>query len=373
MHVAVPLIEWDAVRYSVPPECLGQMVGVRVEVDSGLLEITWGGRTVATHRLVDSPHDDVWDPAHRQAAEAAALGRTSAPLHLVAGPPSPVRPHRSPTTTWTPPTSAPATERSGRWHDTTPPYEQLKDDLGYLQLGRATECFATVAERAKAEESWSHVEYLAAVMAEQVAATTNRRLSARLRYARFPYVRSLERVRLRLPADRSTGSWSTTWPRCASSRRTAPWCSSASPGAARPTWPWPSPSEAVEAGYRGYFSTADAMVRVLLQARREGNFATKLRGFTAPSVLVVDDVGLLPIDTEGAGVFFHVVNARYENGHPTLVTTNRGLPAWGDVFGDPVVAGAILDRLMHRAVVFNIKGPSWRMREHSALAEASKA
>ena len=83
VHVALPLIEWEAVRYSVPPECLGQMVGCRVEVDSGVLQITWGGRTVATHHLVESPHDDVWDPAHRQAAEAAALGRTSVPLRLV--------------------------------------------------------------------------------------------------------------------------------------------------------------------------------------------------------------------------------------------------------------------------------------------------
>lgn len=89
VHVALPLIEWDAVRYSVPPECLGQMVGARVEVDSGQLQITWGGRTVATHRLVPSPHDDVWDPTHRQAAEAAALGRTSVPLRLVEGAPVP--------------------------------------------------------------------------------------------------------------------------------------------------------------------------------------------------------------------------------------------------------------------------------------------
>lgn len=72
----------------------------------------------------------------------------------------------------------------------TPVYEQLKNDLGYLQLVAATECFATLSERAK-KEDWSHVEYLAAVMAEQVASTTNRRLAARLRYARFPYVRSL--------------------------------------------------------------------------------------------------------------------------------------------------------------------------------------
>jgi hypothetical protein len=70
------------------------MVGCRVDVDSGVLQVTWGGRTVATHHLVDSPHDDVWDPAHRGAAEAAALGRTSVPRPLVNGPLVP-RPARS--------------------------------------------------------------------------------------------------------------------------------------------------------------------------------------------------------------------------------------------------------------------------------------
>jgi DNA replication protein DnaC len=253
----------------------------------------------------------------------------------------------------------------------TPLYEQLKNDLGYLQLAAATECFATLSERAK-EEDWSHVEYLAAVMAEQVASTTNRRLAARLRYARFPYVRSVAEfdydfqpsVDRKLVEDLATLRFI---------EENRPVVFLGQPGCGKTHLAVALATKAVEAGYRGYFSTADAMVRVLLQARREGNFATKLRAFTAPSVLVVDDVGLLPIDTDGAGVFFHVVNARYENGHPTLVTTNRGLPAWGDVFGDAVVAGAILDRLMHRAVVFNIKGPSWRMREHSALAEAAKA
>ena len=73
----------------------------------------------------------------------------------------------------------------------TGPYEQLKDDLGYLQLGRAAECFATLAEQA-GRDGWSHVEYLARVVAEQASATTNRRLAARLRYARFPYQRGID-------------------------------------------------------------------------------------------------------------------------------------------------------------------------------------
>lgn len=109
----------------------------------------------------------------------------------------------------------------------------------------------------------------------------------------------------------------------------------------------------------------------MVQARREGTWTSRLRTYTAPTVLVIDDVGLLPTDQKGAAAFFHVINTHYERGHPTLVTTNRGLPEWGEVFGDAVVASAILDRLMHNAIVFNIKGPSWRMREHHALQTAT--
>lgn len=249
-------------------------------------------------------------------------------------------------------------------------YESLKDDLGYLQLARAAECFATLSESATAE-GWSHVEYLARVMAEQVAATTNRRLAARLRYARFPYRRSLAEfdfdfqpsVDRKLVEDLATLRFID---------ENRPLLFLGQPGCGKTHLAVALATRAVESGYRGYFTNADDMVRALVLARRDGVFATKLRTYTAPTVLVIDDVGLLPIDAEGAGVFFHVVNTRYERGHPTLVTTNRGLPAWGEVFGDPVVAGAILDRLMHRAVVFNIRGPSWRMREHAALAEAAR-
>jgi DNA replication protein DnaC len=87
--------------------------------------------------------------------------------------------------------------------------------------------------------------------------------------------------------------------------------------------------KAVEAGYRGYFSSADDTCRNLVASMNEGTFRTKLRTYTAPTVLVIDDVGLLPIEsTRATSVFFHVVSDRTEKGHPTLVTTNRGLPEW---------------------------------------------
>lgn len=250
-------------------------------------------------------------------------------------------------------------------------YERLKADLDYLAWPRAAECFATLADEAK-ESGWNHVEYLAKVVAEQASATQNRRLAARLRYARFPYRRTIDdfdfsfqpSIDPKLVDDLATL-------RFIDEHR--PIVFLGQPGCGKTHLAVALATLAVEAGYRGYFTTADDMVRRLLQAERDGDFAHRLRTYTAPTVLVVDDVGLLPVGPEGARVFFNVTNARYENGHPTLATTNRGLPAWGEVFSDAVVASAILDRLMHRAVVFNIRGPSWRMREHQALAEAVKA
>jgi DNA replication protein DnaC len=248
-------------------------------------------------------------------------------------------------------------------------YEQLKDDLGYLGLHRSAECFATLAEEAKAGE-WSHIEFLAKVIAEQASATTNRKLAARLRFARFPFRRSIADFDFEFQPtlDRKLIEDLATLRFIEENR---PVLFLGQPGCGKTHLAVALATTAVEAGFRGYFSTADDMVNTLVKARHDGTLSTRLKTFTAPSVLVIDDVGLLPIERRGAGVFFHVVNTRYEKGHPTLVTTNRGLPEWGEIFGDPVVAAAILDRLMHNAVVFNIKGPSWRMREHHALERAT--
>jgi DNA replication protein DnaC len=248
-------------------------------------------------------------------------------------------------------------------------YEQIKDDLGYLQMDRAAEVFAVLAEQARVDDL-SHIEFLARLVGEQADATRNRRLSARLRYARFPFRKTIEEFDFAFQptVDRKLVDDLASLRFMATGR---PILFLGQPGCGKTHLAVALAILAVESGFRGYFTNAEEMVANIAQASREGNLTSKLKTYTAPSVLVIDDVGLLPMDRAAASAFYQVVNLRYEKQHSTIVTTNRGLPDWGEIFGDTVVAAAILDRLMHNAIVFNIKGPSWRLREHQALTTAT--
>ena len=123
---------------------------------------------------------------------------------------------------------------------------------------------------------------------------------------------------------------------------------------------------AVQAGKSVYRATLAELVEALVRAEREGRLVEKLRFFTRAALLIVDEIGYLPITSGGANLFFQLVNARYEKG-AMILTSNRGFAEWGDIFADPVVATALLDRLLHHAVVIQIEGASYRLRQHAAL------
>jgi DNA replication protein DnaC len=124
--------------------------------------------------------------------------------------------------------------------------------------------------------------------------------------------------------------------------------------------------EAVKARYSVYFSTLAEIVASLTKAEREGQLRERLRFLTRAALLIVDEIGYLPLTATGANLFFQLVNARYEKG-AMILTSNRGFAEWGEVFGEPVVATALLDRLLHHAVIVTIEGASYRLREHAAL------
>ena len=200
VHTSFPFIVIDNIRYSVPAKLLGQLVEIRRAVDADRFEIRWAGQSVATHPIITGGRDTVvWDPGHRAEAETEALSR-SPQQHL----PRHRRQRRA--------DSAAAAARRRRRRRRTRSrralrvrrrrrpgdprmtaglYEQIKDDLGYLGLTRSPECFATLADDARSRE-WSHIEFLARLVAEQATATRNRRLAARLRYARFPFHKTID-------------------------------------------------------------------------------------------------------------------------------------------------------------------------------------
>jgi DNA replication protein DnaC len=124
--------------------------------------------------------------------------------------------------------------------------------------------------------------------------------------------------------------------------------------------------EAVKAGRSVYFSTLADIIASLAKAERDGQLRERIRYLCRASLLVVDEIGYLPITPGGGNLFFQLVNARYEKG-AMILTSNRGFAEWGEVFGDPVVATALLDRLLHHAVVIQIEGSSYRLRQHADL------
>src|SRR5512133_574366 len=124
--------------------------------------------------------------------------------------------------------------------------------------------------------------------------------------------------------------------------------------------------EAVKAGRSVYFASLADIISALAKAEREGQLRERIRFLCRPSLLIVDEIGYLPVIQGGGNLFFQLVNARYERGAMVL-TSNRGFAEWGDVFGDPVVATALLDRLLHHAIVIQIEGSSYRLRQHADL------
>jgi DNA replication protein DnaC len=120
--------------------------------------------------------------------------------------------------------------------------------------------------------------------------------------------------------------------------------------------------KACQAGYRVWFVTAVSLVAQLLEAQRAERLELFLRRLRHYAVLIVDEIGYIPFDQRAANLFFQVITQRYETGS-LIVNSNRAFSGWGEIFaGDPIVAAAMIDRLVHHAEILNLKGASYRLR-----------
>lgn len=129
---------------------------------------------------------------------------------------------------------------------------------------------------------------------------------------------------------------------------------------------------AAKSGRRVYYGTLIDLVTSLEAAQAAGNLSRRLAVLTHPSLLVVDEIGYLPINHNGAVLFFQLMNRRYERAS-TVLTSNKGFEDWGEIFLDEVMAAALIDRILHHCHLVNIRGNSYRMREHMSLHQALRA
>lgn len=119
--------------------------------------------------------------------------------------------------------------------------------------------------------------------------------------------------------------------------------------------------EAIKAGFSVYFINSAAMIAQMKQAARQDKLEKKLKTLNKYKLLIIDEIGYLPFDQEASNLFFRLISRRYERAS-TIFTANKSYSEWGEIFGDPVIATAILDRILHYSITLNLKGESYRLK-----------
>jgi DNA replication protein DnaC len=237
-------------------------------------------------------------------------------------------------------------------------------ELAYLTRAlKAPSLHAAVerlAERARSE-SWTHEEFLVACLQREVAARESHGGEARIRAARFPTRKTLEdfdynhqrSIRRDLIAHLGTLDFVTA-------RENVVFVGP--PGTGKTHLSVGLGLRACQAGHRVSFATAADWVGRLAGAHAAGQLEAELAKLARVPLLIIDEVGYVPFEAEAANLFFQLISSRYERAS-LIVTSNKPFGRWGEVFGDDVVAAAMIDRLVHHAEVVSLKGDSYRLKD----------
>ena len=243
--------------------------------------------------------------------------------------------------------------------DITP--DELRQRLDALKLPHMRDHVEELAKQAAAGK-WTHTQFLCRLLEGEVAQRQDNARARRIHDAAFPVVKTLEQFDFTWPTKVNRDAVRNLF-RLNFVREKAAAILVGGVGLGKSHLAVALGYAACEAGFRVRFTTAIGMVNALGTASRAGRLGVELKKYTRPALLVVDELGYLPIDKHGGDLLFQVISERYERG-AIIITTNKPFKHWPSIFNnDATLTSALLDRLLHHSETIVIEGKSYRMKD----------